>query len=165
MPGGTTSDDIHIVKHAVTQTDLHALFNPQSGFAPKTYRQRLEDVKDASMPELARLELNTWMLLRGKHQHQPTFTLTSTLAQATLRVSPLLTELVIVREWLHDTGPEATTGSWSFTTHVLVQSQRTSTTPAAGIVDALDPDATSKSGSHLASDDAVSATEKKSNVF
>ena len=169
---------------AVAQHDLHALLNPQSGFAPrivKICRQRLEDAQDASIPqeiELARLELNTWMLLqalmaaRKTSAPQPTFypnpyTPTSTLAQAILRVSPLLTELVIVREWLHDTAaqpsiPEATTGYWSFTKHMLVQSQRMSTTPAAGIVDALDPDATSKSGGHLASDDAVSATEKKS---
>ncbi|KAF8324381.1 hypothetical protein F5887DRAFT_1290487, partial [Amanita rubescens] len=34
---------------------------------------------------------------------------------------------------------------WSFTKHMLIQSQRMSTTPAAGVVDALDPDATSKS--------------------
>ncbi|KAF8343282.1 107-domain-containing protein [Amanita rubescens] len=53
--------------------------------------------------------------------------------------------------------PEATTGYWSFTKHMLVQSQRMSTTPAARIVDALDPDATSKSGGHLASDDAKPA--------
>jgi len=90
--------------------------------------------------------------------------------QAILRVSPLLTELVIVREWLHDTAaqlsiPEATMGYWSFTKHMLVQSRRMSTMPAAEIVDALDLDATSKRGSHLASDDAVSATEKKSRAF
>ena len=55
------------------------------------------------------------------------YTPTSTLVQAILRASPLMTELVIVREWLHDTAaqpsiPEATTGYWSFTKHMLTQS-------------------------------------------
>ncbi|KAF8344799.1 hypothetical protein F5887DRAFT_865423, partial [Amanita rubescens] len=56
---------------AVAQPDLHALLNPQSGFAPrivKICRQRLEDAQDASILqeiELARLELNNWMLLQA----------------------------------------------------------------------------------------------------
>ena len=169
---------------AVAQHDLHALLNPHSGFASRIYRKRLEDPQDASIPqeiELARLELNTWMLLQAlmaakiTSEPQPTlyqnpYAPTSTLAQAILRVSPLLTKLIIVREWLHDTAaqpsiPEATTKYWSFTKHMLVQSQRMSTTPAAGIVDALDPDAMSKNGGHLASDDAVSVTMYIKDVF
>ena len=162
---------------AVAQPDLHALLNPHTGFAPrivKICRQRLEDAQDASSPqeiELARLELNTWMLLQALMAARKTvatqstfcpnpYTPTSSLAQAILRASPLLTELVIVREWLHDTAaqptiPEATTGYWSFTKHMLMQNQRMAAAPAAGVVDALDPDATTKSGGHLASNDAV----------
>ena len=163
---------------AVAQPDLHALLNPHTGFAPRIAqicRQRLEDAQDASSPqeiELAKLELNTWMLLQALMAARKTavpqstfcpnpYTPTSTLAQAILRASPLLTELVIVREWLHDTAtqppiPEATTGYWSFTKHMLVQNQRMPTAPTAGVVDALDPDATTKSGGgHLASSDAV----------
>ena len=115
--------------------------------------------------------LQALMAAKKTSEPQPTFypnpyTPTSTLAQAILRVSPLLTKLVIVREWLHDTAaqppiPEATTGYWSFTKHMLVQSQRMSTTPAAAIVDAFNPDATSKNGS----DDAVSVTMYIKDVF
>ena len=115
--------------------------------------------------------LQALMAAKKTSEPQPTFypnpyTPMSTLAQAILRVSPLLTKLVIVREWLHDTAaqppiPEATTGYWSFTKHMLVQSQRMSTTPAAAIVDAFNPDATSKNGS----DDAVSVTMYIKDVF
>jgi hypothetical protein len=63
--------------------------------------------------------LQALMAARKTSAPQPTFysnpyTPTPTLTQAILRVSPLLTELVIVRKWLHDTVaqpsiPEATT--------------------------------------------------------
>ncbi|KAJ7695654.1 hypothetical protein B0H17DRAFT_1131279 [Mycena rosella] len=50
------------------------------------------------------------------------YTPTSTLTQAIMHASPLLSELIIVREWLQDTAPppphpEATMGYWKFTKH------------------------------------------------
>lgn len=38
------------------------------------------------------------------------------------------------------------TPTWGFTNHMLLQSQRMATTPTTGVVDALNPDATTKSG-------------------
>src|SRR6266542_3226751 len=48
------------------------------------------------------------------------YTPTSTLAQAIIRASPMLSELIVVRDWLHETAPppvppEANTGYWKFT--------------------------------------------------
>jgi nuclear pore complex protein Nup107 len=77
--------------------------------------------------------------------------------------SPRLTELVVVREWLHDTAPqpqhpEATTGYWKFTKHNVMQSLRTGGGPRDGLVREMDPDAVNREeGRSLAVDDAVSA--------
>lgn len=76
--------------------------------------------------------------------------------------SPLLSELIVVREWLHDTAPtpqhpEATTGYWKFTKHNLLQSMRTGTGHRDGLVKEMDPDAVNREdGKSLAADDAVS---------
>ena len=78
--------------------------------------------------------------------------------------SPLLTELIVVREWLHDTArqpqhPEATTGYWKFTKHNVMQSLRTGTGHRDGLVRELDPDAMNRGdGRALAADDAVGVT-------
>jgi len=89
------------------------------------------------------------------------YTPTSTLAQAIIRTSPLLTELIVVREWLHDTAPppsppEANTGYWKFTKHTVMQNIRTGHTHRDGLVSEMDPDAVNRGdGAGLAVDDAV----------
>jgi nuclear pore complex protein Nup107 len=64
---------------------------------------------------------------------------TSTLAQAIMNASPLLTELIVVCEWLQETAPaplrpEATTGYWKFTKYSVMQSLRTCTGLRDGLV-------------------------------
>lgn len=87
------------------------------------------------------------------------YTPNSTLAQAIMHTSRLLSELVVVREWLHDTAPppgsiDATTGYWKFTKHQLMQSLRTGKLPSPS---GMDPDAINREeGGALAPDDAVS---------
>ena len=94
---------------------------------------------------------------------QNPYTPTSTLAQAIMNASPLLTELIVVREWLQETAPppqhpEATTGYWKFTKHSVMQSLRSGTGHRDGLVKAMDPDAVNREeGRGLAADDAVSA--------
>ena len=77
--------------------------------------------------------------------------------------SPLLNELVVVREWLHDDAPpprlpEATNGYWTFTKHRLLQGLRTGNKKEIEtLVSELDPDAVNRDdGKVLAGDDAVS---------
>ncbi|PFH53633.1 hypothetical protein AMATHDRAFT_79092 [Amanita thiersii Skay4041] len=162
-----------------TQNDLRALLHPLSGYAPRIAqicKQQLTDLQDAPNAssqdiELLRLEHNTWLLLQVLMAARKTatpppnfvpnpYTPTSTLAQAILRSSQLLTELVIVREWLHETAPqpaipEATTGYLNFTKHAVMQDRRLNRNPTT--VDHLDPDAPNRpndSPAQLASDDA-----------
>ena len=78
--------------------------------------------------------------------------------------SRILFELVIVREWLHDTAPpppnpEAATGYWKFTKYQLMQALRTGNRlQSDGLVREMDPDAANREeGRGLAADDAVSA--------
>ena len=81
--------------------------------------------------------------------------------------SPLLSELVVVREWLHDSAPSpasidpgATNGYWRFTRNALLQGKRTGRM-GAGLVTELDPDAVNRDGvdeKGLAPDDAVSTS-------
>ncbi|KAG2028463.1 hypothetical protein BDR03DRAFT_1096446 [Suillus americanus] len=78
------------------------------------------------------------------HANNP-YTPTSTLAQAIVHSSALLTELVIIREWLHETAPqpqrpEATTRYWKFTKHNVMQALRTGSGIREGLVKELDPD-------------------------
>lgn len=91
------------------------------------------------------------------------YTPTATLAQSIMVHSPLLNELVVVREWLHDDAPpprlpEATTGYWNFTKHRLLQGLRTGNKKEIEtLVSELDPDAVNRDdGKVLAGDDAVS---------
>ncbi|KAI0067354.1 hypothetical protein BV25DRAFT_1877263 [Artomyces pyxidatus] len=165
--------------------DLAALLDPDSGFAPRL-RQichdqlvDLEENMESSQEELdaLRMEYNTWGLLQAlmparktEPEPQPTarallaenpYTPTSTLAQATLAASPTLTELVVVREWLHDTAPappqaEASTGYWKFTKHRVMQALRTGSDGRGldNVVKQMDPDTVGREdGSHLAADD------------
>lgn len=88
------------------------------------------------------------------------YTPTSTVAQAILNANPLLSELIVVREWLHDTAsspqnPEATTGYRKFTKHSVMKSLRSG--QRNGLVKEMDPDAVNREpGSSLAADDMVS---------
>lgn len=79
--------------------------------------------------------------------------------------SPLLSELIVIREWLQDTAPiptpaEATTGYWKFTKYDLVQNLRVGKGKEKdGTVVEMDPDAVHRGDGHgqnLAADDAVS---------
>ena len=90
------------------------------------------------------------------------YTPTSTLAQAIMRSSRLFYELVIVREWLHDTAPpppvpDAATGYWKFTKYQLMQALRTGNRMQSdGLVREMDPDAPNRDDARgLAADDAV----------
>ena len=93
------------------------------------------------------------------------YTPTSALAQATMAASRTLSELVIVREWLHDTAPppprpDASTGYWRFTKHRVTQGRWTGNAgrTAENVVREMDPDAVvreAENGRSLAGDDAV----------
>jgi Nuclear pore protein 84 / 107 len=93
------------------------------------------------------------------------YTPTSTLAQAIMNASPLLTELIVVREWLQETAPapqrpEATTGYWKFTKYNVMQSLRSGTGTRDGLVKEMDPDALNReAGRSLAIDDMVSCID------
>lgn len=95
---------------------------------------------------------------------QNPYTPTSTVAQAILNASPVLTELIVVREWLQDTAPppmqpEATTGYWKFTKHNIMQGLRTGAGPRSGLVKEMDPDAVNRGDARsLAADDSVRDT-------
>lgn len=91
------------------------------------------------------------------------YTPTSTLAQSIMHSSPLLTELIVVREWLQETAPqphhpEACTGYWKFTKHGVMQALRTGDGGRRdGLVKEMDPDAVNREeGKALAADDSVS---------
>ncbi|KAJ7063608.1 nuclear pore protein 84/107 [Mycena amicta] len=165
--------------------DLEAILHPDTGFAPRL-RQicheqllDLEENHDARTSpddlELLRLERDTWGLLQAVMPARKTeslpmptirdllaenpYTPTSTLAQAILHASPLLSELVAVREWLQDSAPlpqhpEATTGYWKFTKHGVMQSRRIGGNSRDGLVKEMDPDAVNREdGRMLAADD------------
>ncbi len=82
-----------------------------------------------------------------------------------MAASRALSELVIVREWLHDTAPppprpDASTGYWRFTKHRVTQGRWTGNTgrAAENVVREMDPDAVVREaeiGRSLAGDDAV----------
>jgi hypothetical protein len=82
-----------------------------------------------------------------------------------MAASRTLSELVVVREWLHDTAPppprpDASTGYWRFTKHRVTQGRWTGNTgrAAENVVREMDPDAVVREaeiGRSLAGDDAV----------
>ncbi|KZT29989.1 hypothetical protein NEOLEDRAFT_1126698 [Neolentinus lepideus HHB14362 ss-1] len=165
--------------------DLAALLDPETGFAPRLRqicRERLDDVEDPRRAlaveevEALRMESDTWGLLQAVMPARKTapaplptarsllaenpYTPTSTLAQAIMNASALLSELVVVREWLQETAPqpqppEAATGYWRYTKHRLAQAARTGNKKdVEGLVAHLDPDAASREeGKSLAGDD------------
>lgn len=103
----------------------------------------------------------SWPLPQQLLQENP-YTPTSTLAQAIMHSSRLFYELVIVREWLHDTAPpppvpDAATGYWKFTKYQLMQALRTGNRMQSdGLVREMDPDAPNRDDTRgLAADDAV----------
>ncbi|KAI0668046.1 nuclear pore protein 84/107 [Trametes maxima] len=126
------------------------------------------------------MESDTWALLQSLMSLRKTtppefpnprellatnpYTPPATLAQSIMHSSPLLSELVVVREWLHDSAPSptmldpgATNGYWRFTRNAVLQGKRTGRT-GAGLVGELDPDAVNRDGIEekgLAPDDAV----------
>ena len=82
-----------------------------------------------------------------------------------MAASRALSELVVVREWLHETAPppprpDASTGYWRFTKHRVMQGRWTGNTgrAAENVVQEMDPDAVVREaeiGRSLAGDDAV----------
>ncbi|TFY52382.1 hypothetical protein EVJ58_g10050 [Rhodofomes roseus] len=90
------------------------------------------------------------------------YTPPATLAQSIMNASPLLSALVVVREWLHEMAatvppidPGAINGYWRFTKHVLMQDLRMSSATDA-VVSEMDPDAVNRGAQAkaLAIDDA-----------
>lgn len=163
--------------------DLASLLDPEQGFAPKMRQicqAQLAEAQDRpdkySIEELEalRMESDTWGLLQAVMPMRKTaypsypraaqllaenpYTPPSTLAQAIMHASRLLAELVVVREWLHETAPQpasvdATTGYWKFTKHQLMQALRMNKTPGLG---GMDPDAVNREEEGtLAPDDAT----------
>ncbi|KAF9475041.1 hypothetical protein BDN70DRAFT_884207 [Pholiota conissans] len=169
-----------------SKDDLEAILDPQNGYAPQMrnicsnligeYEERPDSHTLQDDIEILRLEENTWSLLQAvmparktEPPHTPTakelllenpYTPTSTIIQAILDASPLLSELFVIREWLQESAPaparpEANTGYWKFTKHTIMQSMRTGQAPRDGLVSDMDPDATNREdGAGLAGDDA-----------
>ncbi|KAI0363800.1 hypothetical protein BV20DRAFT_957521 [Pilatotrama ljubarskyi] len=125
------------------------------------------------------MESDTWALLQALMSLRKTappeyphprellasnpYTPPATLAQSIMHSSPLLSELVVVREWLHDSAPSpapldpgATNGYWRFTRNAVLQGKRTGRM-GAGLVTELDPDAVNRDRKErgLAPDDAA----------
>ncbi|KAL5501221.1 NUP84 [Sanghuangporus vaninii] len=173
--------------------DLDAVLDRDKGFAPrlsKMCQKRLHELKEATEGQVVtqatkdeitmlKLESNTWdlvQLLMSVRKTEPApfpsakellrknpYLPTRTLAQSILRDSPLLNELVIVREWLHDSAPvpippENATGYWKFTRLRLQQAERTGDRrDVEKLVTELDPDALNRenNGKVLFADDAT----------
>ncbi|KAK7023754.1 nuclear pore complex protein [Favolaschia claudopus] len=168
--------------------DLEGLLHPDTGFAPRLrqichhqlvdYEENGDGKWTQEELDLLRLERDTWGLLQAviparktEGPRMPTarellaenpYTPTLTLAQAIMHASPLLSELVAVREWLQDSAPpphhpEATTGYWKFTKHSVMQSMRLGNAGGGtrdGLVKEMDPDAVNRGdGRMLAADD------------
>ncbi|KIM43977.1 hypothetical protein M413DRAFT_68391 [Hebeloma cylindrosporum] len=165
--------------------DLLAVLDPDTGYAPRMRQicheliDEFEDRPDSrnlqTEIEILRLEENTWGLLQALMSARKTetplsqsakellvenpYTPTSTLVQAIMDSSPVLTELIVVREWLQETAPapsppEANTGYWKFTKHTIMQSLRTGHAQRDGMVTEMDPDAVNRgNGAALAADD------------
>lgn len=164
--------------------DLAALLDPETGFAPRLKQlchDQLTTLEDSpgirtshEEIELLRMEKSTWGLLQAVFPARKTnppalpsahellaenpYTTTSTLAQAIMNASPLLTELIVVREWLQEIAPapqrpEATTGYWKFTKHNVMQALRTGTGQRDGLVKEMDPDVVNRGGGRALSTD------------
>ncbi|KAI0723479.1 nuclear pore protein 84/107 [Earliella scabrosa] len=169
--------------------NLEYLLHPDTGFAPKLreicQRQLLELQEEAVLDnvspnelEALKMESDTWALLQALMSLRKTtppeyphprdllaanpYTPPATLAQSIMHASPLLSALVVVREWLHDSAPQPTTpgatnGYWRFTRNAVLQGKRTGRL-GAGLVTELDPDAVNRDGEDgkgLTPDDAA----------
>ncbi|KAI0294069.1 nuclear pore protein 84/107 [Multifurca ochricompacta] len=168
--------------------NLEALLDPQTGFAPRLRQlceQQLSDLREegnASPEEIEalRMECSTWALLQAIIPARKTepplrpsarallaanpYTPTSALAQAMMAASRTLSELVVVREWLHDTAPppphpDASNGYWRLTKNRVMQGRWTGNAGRAAdsVVRDMDPDAVVREaevGHNLAADDA-----------
>ncbi|KIY49632.1 hypothetical protein FISHEDRAFT_40657 [Fistulina hepatica ATCC 64428] len=160
--------------------DTEALLHPENGFASKLCKVCDDLIKEcfpnSEAAQLLRLERNTWALLQiimaQRKTQRPKFVSaremlsenpyspTSDLAQAIMKASPILCELIVIREWLQDTAPrprmiEATSGYWSCTKHSMMQARRTDLPNNESLVEDLDPDATTRGKRRaLASEDA-----------
>ncbi|KAG6859771.1 hypothetical protein C0995_004319 [Termitomyces sp. Mi166 len=185
---GSCADVLSVCK--AMADDLLAVFDPEAGFAPRmrqVCREQLQTIDETWEldVELLKMEERTWGLLQAvmppnltptsARKTAPTdlpnprallkqnpYTPTSTLAQAIMGHSPLLTELVVVREWLQETapppyGPEVTTGYWRFTKLGVMQALRTGGAGRDALVSRMDPDVCARRGERgrgLAVDDA-----------
>lgn len=138
---------------------IHGVFSKLSCRASRTATQRMK----LTVCRPRKVEALPMPSPRDLLAQNP-FTPTSTLAQAIMNTSPLLTELIVVREWLQEIAPspqhpEATTGYWKFTKHSIMQTLRSAGGQRDGLVKEMDPDVVNKGdGRALASDDAVSLT-------
>ncbi|KAI1785823.1 hypothetical protein LXA43DRAFT_1095032 [Ganoderma leucocontextum] len=127
--------------------DLETLLHPETGFAPhlcEICNQQLAELQEAaaagsvssSESDALKMESDTWALLQALMSLRKTtppeyphprdllaanpYMPPATLAQSIMHASPLLSALVVVREWLHDSAPlpatpGATNGYWWFT--------------------------------------------------
>ncbi|KAF9557921.1 hypothetical protein CPC08DRAFT_819621 [Agrocybe pediades] len=184
--GGLFASYAEVLSICQSNNELDSILDPEDGYAPRMRQichdhiADLEDRPDSRSLreelEILRLEENAWGLLQAVMPARKTdppasktarelllenpYTPTSTLAQAIMNASPLLTELIAVREWLQETAPpptppEANTGYWKFTKHTVMQSLRTGHAQRDGLVSEMDPDAVNKGdGASLAADDA-----------
>jgi nuclear pore complex protein Nup107 len=97
--------------------------------------------------------------------HYEEFSPTLVLAQVTMAASHMLSELVVVHKWPHDTAPlpphpDVSTGYWRFTKHCVTQGLWMGNIGCAteNVVHEMDPDAViweAEVGHSLAADDAV----------
>lgn len=95
----------------------------------------------------------------------------SCLANHLVHHSPVLTELIITREWLQDTAPspqivESAAAYWNFTRLGLMHAQRAgaASTPA-NLVKELDPDVVTRDpGGVLAAEDTVGGCANHTNI-
>ncbi|PPQ97470.1 hypothetical protein CVT26_002818, partial [Gymnopilus dilepis] len=155
--------------------DLAAVLDPEVGIEDLEDRADSRNLRDEI--EVLQLEQNTWGLLQAvmparltSPPHPPPtplslllqnpYTPPSALAQAIVRSSALLTELLVIREWLQETAPnptqvEATTGYWRVTKATILQGLRTGQGQGKeGVVKEMDPDAVGREGRGLVGDDA-----------
>ena len=125
-------------------------------FDAHIYYERIDQFEDrpdnySLQPEIEvlRLEENTWELLQALMPSVSPSILSlirQHLFNPTKESSSVLTELIVVREWLQETAPtpsppEANTGYWKFTKHTIMQSIRAGHTQRDGWVTEMDPDA------------------------
>ncbi|KAL1742723.1 nuclear pore protein 84/107 [Schizophyllum fasciatum] len=152
--------------------DPEELLDPETGFASRLRRlcdERLQEYEEqgaeSTVLELVRLERNTWALLqlltaerRIIEDNPPRtsaatllaenpYTPTVTVVNAILAASPMLRELVVIREWVQDFAPppprpSPNTGYLRGTKNALAQAARMGAPPPEWRVSTLDPDAT-----------------------